>query len=495
MACDAGDSGIIYVRRSDIWEMSSIAVVKCLVDKLIIYCLRDSELRCLFTDCNLSSIKLLQTERLVRTLRQIRTVDGQVAGHDIALSAPVQAQLVEGTIASMHQCLANAFLEVLRDRTQNPCPQVGQALVERLLSVEPKLILGLLPSDKLWDEQQNDQSKPHRNVLGAKVAPLHVPIPRRVEAFACGCVVYLPIIVFFLLAWITYHFRLTWPVILFYPIYALMDKAPHERKLWRQARQHIVFKRCADYFPATLIKSDPTSKWDTTVPYMIGYHPHGVCGFGAALAFGTDALGWNLKFPDLDIRLATVFMKVRVPLLWEFLSRLGGISGNRATLVDALKPGRVVVVNVGGRQEFLDHTPGQYVLTVRAHKDFFKTALQRGASLVPAFGFGENQLFTKSDQLNGSMGSMQLWIEQHLGMSVPLFNGRHLFTYNAGPMPFRQRLTVVVGQPIPVDQCDGIPTEEQVNLLQDVYVEALRALFEDWQPKCEPDVDTELIIL
>ena len=48
-------------------------------------------------------------------------------------------------------------------------------------------------------------------------------------------------------------------------------------------------------------------------------------------------------------------------------------------------------------------------------------------------------------------------------------------------MPFRKPINVVVGAPIPVEKCEN-PTKEQVAELHSIYIEALRKLYDDYNP-------------
>uniref|UniRef100_A0A7S4QTW8 diacylglycerol O-acyltransferase n=1 Tax=Alexandrium monilatum TaxID=311494 RepID=A0A7S4QTW8_9DINO len=493
--------------KLQLWELSSLATARALVDKLLIHCLRDSGLRRFFAECSLPRLKRTQTERLLGALRSARDIEVALSGGtvdaDAAVSLPVLGKLREANLDSMREHLVSALLELLAERGKALGRRQGEAVVALLLRTDPTLVLGLLPSEQSREGSRSPSpakepsaTPPHRDVLGAKLAPLQVPTTRRMQALACATVSYLPFLVLALYVWCTIRIRRSWPLFLLYPLYAqLFGRDGTSVAPWPALRRNWLLRGCAAYFPAALFKADPTRTWDASRAYLIGYHPHGVCGCGAALAFGTDVLGWREKFSGLEVRLATVIMRVRLPLVWELLARMGWIPTDSASLARALQPGHAVAVNVGGREEFLDHLPGQCILTLRARRDFFRTALRSGAMLVPSFGFGENELFSRADEMPAPMRQLQGWLETRLGVSLPLFNGRSPLTYNLGPMPHRQRLTVVVGAPLQVERCDGEPLEAQVDALQKAYFAALRGLFERWRPQCEPESSTQLVII
>lgn len=77
---------------------------------------------------------------------------------------------------------------------------------------------------------------------------------------------------------------------------------------------------------------------------------------------------------------------------------------------------------------------------------------------------------------------------------MPLFHGRGIFTYNMGFLPYRRPLTVVIGEPIRVEQTEN-PTAEQIEELKEKYITALRQLYDKWQPRLEPEGARPLIIV
>ncbi|KAF4662766.1 diacylglycerol O-acyltransferase 1, partial [Perkinsus chesapeaki] len=139
---------------------------------------------------------------------------------------------------------------------------------------------------------------------------------------------------------------------------------------------------------------------------------------------------------------------------------------------------QAVVLVLGGAAEALDTKAGRYVLTIRRRKGFFRIAMQKGTPLVPSFGFGENDLWD--------------WMYKKLTFSTPIFSGRGVFTYNFGMLPFRRPVYTVVGEPVEVTQKDH-PTSDDIEELKERYIAALRALFDKWRPRLQPNA--ELIIL
>ncbi|KHJ81013.1 diacylglycerol acyltransferase [Oesophagostomum dentatum] len=57
--------------------------------------------------------------------------------------------------------------------------------------------------------------------------------------------------------------------------------------------------------------------------------------------------------------------------------------------------GKAVVLVVGGAEEALDAHPKLHKLKLLSRKGFVKEAIRSGASLVPVYSFGENDIFTQ----------------------------------------------------------------------------------------------------
>ncbi len=148
---------------------------------------------------------------------------------------------------------------------------------------------------------------------------------------------------------------------------------------------------------------------------------------------------------------------------------------------------------VGGAAEALNHGPNEIRLVLNRRKGFIKLALRFGRPLVPAFVFGENDLFRQADNPEGSLlRKFQEWFETVTAFTPPVFYGRGIFQYSLGFVPRRLPLTVVIGAPIPVERTPT-PTSEQILGMHARYVEALQQLYEEHNPKYG-DSNVKLVI-
>jgi 2-acylglycerol O-acyltransferase 2 len=140
---------------------------------------------------------------------------------------------------------------------------------------------------------------------------------------------------------------------------------------------------------------------------------------------------------------------------------------------------------LGGAKESLDARPSsEYILTLKNRKGFVKIGLVNGASLVPVFSFGENDLYEQVANPRGSRIRQIQMIQKRLGYATPFFKGRGIFQYAVGFIPNRHAIDTYVGEPIelPKLERDQI-TPDIVDKYHTEYMEALKRLFDTHKAK------------
>lgn len=274
--------------------------------------------------------------------------------------------------------------------------------------------------------------------------------------------------------------------------YTFVDRAPKSGgRFFATLRQRAFWRHFAAYFP---IKLTRTVELDPKRNYIFGYHPHGIISLGALCNFATDATGFSMLFPNIDLRLLTLEMNFRVPFFREYLLGLGINDASRKSCQQNLKrgPGASIMLVVGGARESLETKPGHADLVLSNRKGFVKMALRSGASLVPVFSFGENDIFGVYH--NNAAMSWQLKMQKKLGFAVPLFFGRALtggilhrvFGLDIGVMPLRVPIHSIVGNPIHLQQTQE-PTDEQIDNAHKEYVTELKRIYEEFKDQYAED--------
>lgn len=137
-------------------------------------------------------------------------------------------------------------------------------------------------------------------ILGIELAPLHIPMERRLQTLAVqqwtlsflflgfGCLIIMIYLLFTSFYWIP----------LCYLVYYLYDRKTSARggRRWQWIREWPVWKYFQQYFPITLIK---TVELDPKKNYIMGFHPHGILSVSAFCHFATEGSGWSKIFPGI----------------------------------------------------------------------------------------------------------------------------------------------------------------------------------------------------
>ena len=336
--------------------------------------------------------------------------------------------------------------------------------------------------------------------LGIEFAPLRIPFYRRLETLAVVVFYYsfffgglLGCAIIMLLMFSSYY-----PIALLYLGWAYVydSQTPStggRRSKWM--RNLSIWRYFRDYFPITLHK---TAELDPKENFIFGYHPHGILCAGAFATFATEATDWSLNFPGITPHLLPLMALFKPPLFRDYIMSSGMCNVSRESCEYILRekgPGNSICIVVGGATEALDSHPfKEYILILKPRKGFVKLAIKTGASLVPVFAFGENDLFNQASNPKGSMlRKIQDKIQKALAFAPVLFWGRGIFQYTFGILPHRRPLNIVVGAPIRVEKNEN-PTHDEIESLQTLYIDALRDLYENNKTKYEKDPTRKLLI-
>jgi 2-acylglycerol O-acyltransferase 2 len=232
-----------------------------------------------------------------------------------------------------------------------------------------------------------------------------------------------------------------------------------------------------EYFPSQLVK---TAELDPKKPHMLCIHPHGIIGMSVWANFMTHSSGgFNAVFPGVDLRVVTLESNFSIPFFRDYLYSMGCIGSDKKTILGALQHKMSVLLVVGGAEESLHARPGNRDIVIKKRYGFVRLALIAGASLVPVFAFGENELYKQVDNPKGSkLRIFQEKLKKILGFTLPMVNGRGIFMYSIGFMPHRRWLCTLIGKPIDLPKIEN-PSPTEVEHYHKIYMEALRDLYED----------------
>jgi 2-acylglycerol O-acyltransferase 2 len=289
-------------------------------------------------------------------------------------------------------------------------------------------------------------------------------------------------------------------ILLAYMTYIYLDPA-HEKgsKPTPWVKKHGFWKWLAGYFPIVVVKQNPKTVFDPQGTYMFGYHPHGIISAGCFTTFAANATGIEEIIPNIKFYPATLNNNFYVPFWRDLLLHLGaiGVSANALKYVLSKGPGNAVVVVPGGAAEALDARPGTHSLTLKKRQGFFRIALEHGASLVPIYSFGENDLYEQASNDEGTfVRKVQNVFLKYAGFATPFFSGAG----GAGvaipmnPIPARVPIITVIGDPIKCPKIES-PTQADIDKVRILYVKKLQEIFKQFADRYAPQRSSDLEIL
>ncbi|KAL6729329.1 diacylglycerol acyltransferase [Ancylostoma duodenale] len=337
-----------------------------------------------------------------------------------------------------------------------------------------------------------------KRVLGIDFSPLAEPWDR--QLITLGVIMHFlitfPVTLIGLALPFILIFTFQWHILLLYTIWYLYDrKSPQNggyQSKWVQSWR--LNKWFAEYFPVSLHK---TAEIPNDQNYIFGCHPHGIIGMGVYANFITEGTNKSKVFPGMKFLVCTLASNFNVMVRRELLLLGGFIDCSKESIRNALsgkEKGKAVVIVVGGAEEALDAHPRTHKLKLLSRKGFVKEALRAGASLVPVYSFGENEIFEQLENPKGSpIRRFQTWWKELTGVSMPFFYGRGLLQTNFGFLPHNRPIDTVVGAPIAVPKV-AEPTNEEVERVHKEYCDALTQLFDEHKTRFGVSKDTKLII-
>lgn len=218
---------------------------------------------------------------------------------------------------------------------------------------------------------------------------------------------------------------------------------------------------------------------DRSGPYVIAYEPHSVLPQGMCI-FSHIKKPASLSFPHaLDGTAILVSNAIFwVPVLRHLWWWLGCRPVSRGSISRLLDEGCSVALCPGGVQECLIMQPYNESLYLKNRKGFIHLAMQKGASILPVFGFGQSNLYKYwrpfYDRPSSLLTKNLFTRLSRLLKFVPMVAWGY-----AGPVPFRNPLTIVIGKPIHVEKVPDIEIHDaRVQDTLDRFINAMKEIYD-----------------
>lgn len=219
------------------------------------------------------------------------------------------------------------------------------------------------------------------------------------------------------------------------------------------------------------VSSDKTAALDTIKrgsKIVFAYHPHGVYAFGLfSMVFGISS-GFQNLFPNSKgVLVGVANALLHIPVLGTFFAYFGFIPASKKSLNKACETDFDIVVVPGGIAEMTKYQPDKEVLYLRKRYGFIRLAMRHGRTIVPIYGFGENNTF----QQFSCFKALREKLSRRFKLSLILFRGRG-YTL----IPFRTPLDIVFGTPMQLPKVED-PPDELVEKYLERYVTLVEQLY------------------
>ncbi|KAK9803780.1 hypothetical protein WJX73_006767 [Symbiochloris irregularis] len=195
--------------------------------------------------------------------------------------------------------------------------------------------------------------------------------------------------------------------------------------------------------------------------YLFVQFPHACCPIACWLVLGMAATP-SAGLPMPIIRAVIADVMFALPVVKQLLGWGGCHPARKSTMLRLLHKGCLGCLPEGIAGVFHGATPERERIYLSPRKGFVRLAIQAGADLVPMYHLGQSQLLTYR-------GFPKL--SRRLRITLGWLWGRWYL-----PLPRKQDIVTLVGNPIAVEQADN-PTAAYVDLIHMQLTEAVQELY------------------
>ncbi|EHB15807.1 Acyl-CoA wax alcohol acyltransferase 2 [Heterocephalus glaber] len=276
----------------------------------------------------------------------------------------------------------------------------------------------------------------------------------------------------YLLAFTSY-----WLVTVFICIWLAFDWKTPERggRRFNCVRQWRLWRHYCNYFPNKLLKTRDISPSHN---YILVCHPHGLMSHACFGNFATEATGFSKIFPGITSYTLTLGAFFWLPFLRDYVMSAGICSVSQSSMDFLLThkgKGNMLIVVVGGLAECRYSLPGSSTLVLKNQFDFVRMALRHGVALIPAYSFGETELYNQHIfSPGGLVNCFQKWFQSLVHIYPCAFYGH--------------------GEPLSLPKIEN-PSQADVTKYHELYIDALRKLFDKHKTKFGISETQELEII
>lgn len=211
----------------------------------------------------------------------------------------------------------------------------------------------------------------------------------------------------------------------------------------------------------------------------------GIVPFSGSVNIASESSSFSELFPALSSRvLVAASSCFLVPGFRDLLLTHGTLDCSRFNCESWLRSGYTLFVFPGGAQEGLYANPDSDWLDLTRRLGFIRLAIRHNLPVVPAYTFNEVDVFTQVsytllEQKYPLVHSLRQCFQRTVGIAAPIF---------CELLPKRNGVSsmggvTVVGKPLHLPVHSEAPSDEEVARCLELYIAALKALYEEHSPK------------
>lgn len=252
------------------------------------------------------------------------------------------------------------------------------------------------------------------------------------------------------------------------------------RQHWPAFGSSFGFKAWRKYFELRVYKEE---RFQQSKNVLLCYVPHGL--FPMVLPMLSDPC--HDIFPEFQGQIpntAIADIMLWTPVIAPILIWLGCISAKKESMRQHLRKNNVMMLPDGIAGAYHSQREEECVY-IQKRKGFIRLAIEEGSLLVPIYCFGHSQLYDVYPRHDSWIATLS----RKLQFSLILFWG----VWWCPPIPHRVPILVAVGKGIHVEKNPN-PTQEQVDMVHNEFVKALKQLYHRHQGSVPGYENKELII-
>jgi len=198
-----------------------------------------------------------------------------------------------------------------------------------------------------------------------------------------------------------------------------------------------------------------------SAPWIGASPPHGVLPFANVLSMGA------INVAGIEFEGAPASAVFRTPFL-RYFTLLPCIPVDGKSISASVSRGTSVGIVPDGIAGIFRQSQHKEVVALKTRRGLARHCLRHGTNIVPAYSFGNTQVFGAWWDPFGIME----WCSRKAKVSIFFYWGR-LFL----PIPRRAQITMTIGKPIIVEKVAN-PTVEQIEALHDQLLQGIQDAFE-----------------